>query len=105
MNNNLDQVLAALAEPSRRRILESLSEKDQSIEELAEVVHGTTWNTLKHVRVLEESGLILSRKVGRKRICYLQQEGLQVVTAWTINLKNFWSQNLSRLEEHMKSDA
>lgn len=98
---DLDRVLAALAGVQRRTILESLATSDQSVEALSSLVSSSTWNTLKHVRILEDAGLLVTQKVGRARICRLRPEGLGVVTQWTTDLKGFWSSNIRRLEAHL----
>ena len=100
-SSDLDQVFSALAVPQRRQILEALSRQDLSVEALSELVSSTTWNTLKHVRVLEAADLVASQKIGRRRICRLNFEGLHSVTVWTTDLRSFWNSNLLRLEEHL----
>lgn len=99
--SSLDRTLSALAEPNRRRILEVLAQRRQSVEALATSLEASTWNTLKHIRVLEEAGLVRSQKVGRQRFCQLQLEGLTLVSNWTSDLRQFWTSNLSRLEERL----
>lgn len=100
----LDLIFAALAEPRRRQILKALAAGESSIEALAEPIGASGWSALKHVRVLENSGLIVTEKVGRKRVCRLRTETLDEVTAWTTDLRTFWSANLGRLEAHLSRD-
>ena len=72
-DNDTDAVIAAIADPTRRRLLDALRRDDgQSITVLAEAVAPLGRHVvLKHVRVLEGAGLIVTRKVGRQRLCYL----------------------------------
>ncbi|MBS1719056.1 MAG: winged helix-turn-helix transcriptional regulator [Armatimonadetes bacterium] len=94
-------MFAALAEPNRRAILERLAQGADTVEAIAENLSMSTWNTLKHVRVLEAAGLVSTEKVGRKRICRLELGGLDPITAWTVDLRAFWKSNLGRLEAHL----
>lgn len=68
-----DAVIAAIADPTRRRLLDALrSEDGQPVRRLAEAVSPLGRHVvLKHVRVLEEAGLVVTRKVGRERLCHL----------------------------------
>ena len=102
---DLDRMFIALAEPRRRQILEQLAQKSDSVEALSVPLATTTWNTLKHVRVLEDAGLVLTTKVGRKRMCQLEPEALSQVTTWIVDLRTFWASNLKRLQHHLTDNG
>ena len=78
----LDSAFAALADPTRRGILERLGQTDVSISELAEVFGMTLTGIRKHVRVLEEAKLVTTVKTGRVRTCRLGPRRLDDETEW-----------------------
>lgn len=101
-HESLDKIFGALSEPNRRKILIALSSGPKSVKVLAKPLGTTTWATLKHVRVLEESGLVSSQKVGRKRICQIQTVPLHQASDWIVDLQTFWMENLERLSLHLR---
>jgi DNA-binding transcriptional ArsR family regulator len=78
----LDSSFAALADPTRRGILERLTRADASITELAESFGMTLTGMKKHVGVLEDAGLVATEKVGRVRTCRLGARRLEQEAAW-----------------------
>ena len=80
--SDLDAAFAAVADPTRRGILERLGRQDASITELAEAFEMTLTGMKKHVKVLEDAGLVQTRKVGRVRTCALGQRRLAAEAAW-----------------------
>ena len=81
-NASLDASFAALADVTRRGVLEQLGRADASITDLAEQFDMTLTGMKKHVRVLEDAGLVTSQKVGRVRTCRLGPRRLEEETAW-----------------------
>ena len=80
--SQLDRSLAALADPTRRAVLERLARGSATISELAEPAGITLTGMKKHVQVLEEAGLVTTEKVGRARQCRLGPRRLDDVQAW-----------------------
>ena len=76
-----ESVFRALADPSRRRLLDLLFERDgRSLKELESELPMTRFGVMKHLRVLEEAGLIATRKVGRERLHYLNPVPIQLIS-------------------------
>ena len=90
---HLDRTFAALADPTRRRILERLSAGSATISELAQPFSITLTGMKKHVQVLEEAELVTTRKVGRARVCELGPRRLDDAATWI----ETWSERLDRL--------
>jgi DNA-binding transcriptional ArsR family regulator len=94
----VDRTLAALADPTRRSILERLASGPATVTELAEP-HGISLpGTLKHIRILEEARLVSTVKEGRTRTCQLAPAGLDDVTRWIEDYRTRWQRRLDRLE-------
>ncbi|MFW6598960.1 ArsR/SmtB family transcription factor [Propionibacteriaceae bacterium Y2011] len=95
----LDDVFVALADPTRRAVIRRLGEGSASVGELAEPFPITLPSFMKHVRMLETSGLIRTRKTGRVRICTLNQKRLSLVDDWLAEQRDLWEQRTDRLEQ------
>ena len=95
----LDASFAALADATRRGVLEQLGGADASITELAEKFHMTLTGMKKHVGVLERAGLVTTRKVGRVRTCRLDRRGLDEEAAWIDGRRQIWNQRFDALDE------
>jgi DNA-binding transcriptional ArsR family regulator len=80
--SDLDRAFAALADPTRRGVLERLGRGDASITELAERFGMTLTGMKKHVSILEQAGLVATRKVGRVRTCSLGPARMDAMAAW-----------------------
>ncbi|HEY7025499.1 MAG TPA: metalloregulator ArsR/SmtB family transcription factor [Candidatus Limnocylindrales bacterium] len=96
---SVDRTLAALADPTRREILERLSRGPLSISELAEPLGITLTGVKKHIRVLEDVGLVQTRKVGRVRECELGPDRLEYVEQWITDYRRAVEQRLDRMTE------
>jgi len=97
----VDDVLHALADPSRRRIVERLIRSPASVSELAAPLPMSLPAVHQHLRVLEASGLIASEKVGRVRTCRVEPAALAPVERWVIAQRSTWEQRLDRLGEYL----
>ena len=94
----LDEVFAALSDATRRAVLVRLGEGPATIGQLAEP-HGITLTGMtKHVRVLEDAGLVVTEKVGRARECRLGTERLDDVMSWITSYQRLWERRLDGLE-------
>jgi DNA-binding transcriptional ArsR family regulator len=98
----LDDAFAALADPTRRGILEQLGEADRSISDLAAAFHMTLTGITKHVRVLEEAGLVSTEKVGRVRVCRLGPRRLDDETLWIAAYRRQLEARLDRLGDFLE---
>ena len=97
----LDRAFAALADPTRRGILTRLGECPATISELADPSGMTLTGIKKHVQVLEDAGLVTSRKVGRTRQCRLGGERLDDALAWITFYQRLWERRLDGLEAYL----
>lgn len=104
VDNRLDATFHALADPTRRGMLANLALGERSIGELARPFSMSLAGASKHVKVLEEAGLVLRRKMGRVHWCSLNPEPLGEADDWLRQWEKFWSVRLDRLEELLGSD-
>ena len=93
----IDRVFHALGDPSRRAIMEKLSEGPISVSRLAEPLDITLAAVMQHLQVLEESGLVQTEKVGRVRTCSIEPTGLSVAAKWIGDRRSIWERRLDRL--------
>jgi DNA-binding transcriptional ArsR family regulator len=100
----LDVVFHALADPSRRSIVERLFLGSATVTDLAAPLPMSMPAVLQHLRVLEESGLVRSRKVGRTRTCSIEIEALQPVERWIEERRSSWERRLDRLGAYLADD-
>jgi DNA-binding transcriptional ArsR family regulator len=98
VEQRLDTTFRALADPTRRGMLANLALGEKSIGELADPFAMTFANASKHVKVLEEAGLIARRKQGRNHVISLQAEPLAEATGWLRQWEQYWNASLDRLE-------
>jgi len=96
-NINIDRVFHALGDPTRRAIVERLSEGPLSVSRLAEPFHMTVTAVMQHVQVLEESGLVQTEKLGRVRTCRLEPAGFSALEQWIRDRRSMWERRLDRL--------
>jgi len=89
----------ALADPTRRRIIESLAAGEASFGDLADKFEMSRPAVSQHLKVLREAGIVASRADAQRRIYRLNTNGLADVEDWLGNVRSFWSQRLDRLEE------
>jgi DNA-binding transcriptional ArsR family regulator len=95
----LDASFAALSDATRRGVLEELGRSDASITDLAEKFHMTLTGMKKHVGVLEQSGLVVTEKLGRVRTCKLGPRRLEEETAWLERYRELWDARFDELDK------
>jgi DNA-binding transcriptional ArsR family regulator len=100
----LDTVFQALADPTRRGMLANLALGEKSVGELGEPFDISFAGAAKHVKVLENAGLIDRRKAGRRQICSLRAEPLAEADRWLRQWEKFWTVRLDRLQALVESD-
>ena len=105
MVERLDSTFHALADPTRRGMLADLALGEKSIGELAQPFAMSFAGAAKHVKVLEDAGLIARRKVGRMQMCTLRAEPLAEADRWLRQWEQFWSTRLDRLDALIKSQG
>ena len=97
----LDRTLSALADPTRRDILERLSRGPASISDLATPLRISLPGVMKHIRILEEADLVKTRKNGRTRECTLGPANLDDASEWIDSYRRRWERRLDRLESYI----
>jgi DNA-binding transcriptional ArsR family regulator len=95
---NFDASFAALADATRRGVLEQLGRSDASITDLAEKFHMTLTGMKKHVGVLEQAGLVTTQKIGRVRTCKLGLRRLEEEVAWIERHRQLWAARFDALD-------
>jgi len=95
----LDASFAALSDATRRGVLEQLGRADASITDLAEMFRMTLTGMKKHVGVLEQAGLVTTKKVGRVRTCKLGARRLEEETAWIERHRQLWASRFDELDK------
>jgi DNA-binding transcriptional ArsR family regulator len=93
----IDRVFHALGDPTRRAIVEKLSEGPISVSSLAKPLDITLAAVVQHLQVLEKSGLVHTTKVGRVRTCRIEHTGLTVAERWINDRRSLWERRLNRL--------
>jgi DNA-binding transcriptional ArsR family regulator len=99
----LDRVFQALADPSRRAMVERLSRGPASVSELAQPLAMSLPAVMQHLQVLETSGLVRSEKVGRVRTCRIEPVPLQSAEQWISDRKSGWERRLDRLGNYLEN--
>ncbi len=97
-HTRFDTSFAALADATRRGVLEQLARREASISELAETFEMTLTGMKKHVTVLEQAGLVTTRKVGRVRTCRLGPSRLEDEAAWIETYRRRWAERFDALD-------
>lgn len=104
-NPDLDRVFQALADPGRRLMVERLSRGPASVSELGRPLAMSLAGVVQHVQVLEASGLIRSRKVGRTRMCSIHPAALQSAESWISARRALWERRLDQLGDYLAATA
>ena len=104
VENRLDNTFRALADPTRRGMLANLALGEKSIGELAAPFEMSFAGASKHVKVLEEAGLIARRKQGRTHLISIEARPLEEAERWLRQWEKFWSSRLDRLQALVEAD-
>ncbi len=97
----LDRLFHALADPTRRAVVERLSRAPASVSELARHLPVSLPGVMQHLQVLEASGLVRSEKVGRVRTCRLEPAALRAAEQWIGERRAGWERRLDRLGDYL----
>jgi DNA-binding transcriptional ArsR family regulator len=101
VNDSLSTTFAALADPTRRAILERLAHGDATVGELAEPFRMTMPAISKHLSVLERAGLITKSRDGQRRNCRITATPLKNATSWLNEYRRHWEANLESLDAYL----
>src|SRR5580700_2066887 len=105
LNQPLDHLFHALADPARRAMLERLSRGPAPVSELARPLPMSLPAAMQHLGVLEAAGLVRSEKVGRVRTCAIDPQVLSQAEQWINARRIEWQRRLDRLSEYLKTAA
>ena len=94
---SLDVLFAALADPSRRSMIDRLSRGSASVSELAEPLEMSLPAVQQHLNVLESAGIVSTKKIGRVRSCTLEPDVLSPAQQWIADRRTLWANKLDRL--------
>ena len=94
-------VFQALADPTRRKILQLLSREEMAVGKISEPFPISRTAVTKHLSVLSDAGLVRERKTGRERRYRLQPEPLLEVKQWLAYYERFWDKKLAALKDHV----
>lgn len=97
----VDLLFHALADPSRRAMVDRLTRGPASVSELARPLEMSLPAVVQHLHVLEASGLVRSQKLGRVRTCNVEPAALRAAERWIAERRTFWEQSLDRLGEYL----
>jgi DNA-binding transcriptional ArsR family regulator len=100
--DQLSMTFAALADPTRRAILARLAQGEATVNELAEPFALSLPTVSKHLKVLQQAGLISQGRRAQWRPCRLEAAPLQDVANWTEGYRRFWDENFDRLDEYLQ---
>lgn len=100
----LDRVFRALGDPTRRAIVTQLAGGDATMTEIADQFAMTLPGVSKHVKVLEDAGLVHRWRSGRARRCRLQVERIQAANLWLSDQTRFWTDTLAALADFVEED-
>ena len=103
MLNNLDSTYQALADPTRRAIVERLTRGPASVSELARPLPMSLPAVVQHLAVLQTSGLVRSEKVGRVRTCRIEPRALGMAEQWIAERRAEWESRLDRLGDYLEA--
>lgn len=100
----LTAAFSALADPTRRAVLERLSEGEATVSELAQPLQMSLPAVSRHLKVLEQAGLLRRRRDGRQHIISLDAGPMSEVNEWLDHYRKFWEGNFDRLAEYLEAE-
>ncbi len=98
----LDSVFSALADPTRRRIVERLVKKRLTVNEIASGFSMSRPAVSKHLRVLEDCGILTREIVGREHHCAIAPKAMRAAASWLERQERYWNSVLDKLEKHLE---
>jgi DNA-binding transcriptional ArsR family regulator len=98
-------VFQAIADPTRRQIIDLLADKTLPVNDVAEQFDISRPAVSKHIKILNECGLVVIKKKGRKRYCRADTKKLQEVIEWALRYRKFWNDRLDALEVALQEEA
>jgi DNA-binding transcriptional ArsR family regulator len=101
---NIDRVFHALGDPTRRAIVEKLSQGPISVSRLAAPLAITLAAVIQHLQILEQSGLVHTEKAGRVRTCRIEPGSLSAAEQWFADRRSEWERRLDRLADFLAED-
>ena len=104
MQTSLDHTLAALADPTRRAILQRLAQGEARVTELADPFAMSLNGVSKHIRMLERADLVRRRHAGREHFLSLNPQPLDEAAAWIVNQRALWTARLDTLEALLRAE-
>lgn len=102
MQQNLSSVFAALGDPTRLAIIQRLAEGETSVQELARPFDISGPAISRHLKVLEQAGLISRRRDAQLRPCRLEREKLEEIRDWTKRMRRFWDESFDRMDDYLE---
>ena len=100
--SQLDRAFGALADPTRRAILARLAEGDAGVLDVAQPFPMSQPAITKHLRVLEDAGLVSRHRLARRRMCHLEPQRLKQLSDWVGSYREFWEESFERLDEYLE---
>jgi DNA-binding transcriptional ArsR family regulator len=101
----VDQVFYAFGDPTRRKLIEQLSQGPASVSSLAKPLGITLAAVVQHIQVLERCGVVRTRKTGRVRTCHIEPAALDVAAEWIAERRSLWERRLRRLGDILAEEA
>jgi DNA-binding transcriptional ArsR family regulator len=102
---HVDRVFHALGDPTRRALVERLSDGPLTVSRLAKPLAITLAAVVQHLQVLEKSGLVRTEKLGRVRTCRIETAGLSVAEQWIEDRRATWEKRLDRLGDLLEEEG
>ena len=103
LEDELSRTFAALADPTRRAMLGRLAGGDATVNELAEPFSLSQQAISRHVKVLEQAGLISRTRAAQSRPCHLEPDRLDGAEAWISEHRQMWAERYDRLDQHLET--
>jgi DNA-binding transcriptional ArsR family regulator len=100
---SLDLMFHALGDPTRRAVVARLAQGPATVSDLAKPLAMALPSVMQHLKLLEESGLIRSEKIGRVRTCRIEPASMRMVEQWVIDRRATWERRFDRLGEYLAS--
>jgi len=101
----LDTIFQALADPTRRSVVDRLCSGPASVSELAAPFDMALPSFVQHLKMLEDCGLIRTKKTGRVRTCEVNTKTLTEAEQWIVDRREFWENRIDALEQYLEKDS